>query len=395
MANQFNMYSFKQFCIDTGNEKYLDLWDYELNTKDPDEVGYSSKVNRWMKCPRGLHESSSINILMLSKTASRNGNFVICKKCNSIGQYIIDAYGKEYLDNIWSDKNELSYYDISHASNKRIWLKCLTDETHPDYDLYAGVFMRTHGCPYCAGDRVCYTNSLGYKYPDAVKYWSDKNELTPYDYTSGSKAKVWFKCPDGIHEDYQRGICDQLKVQYRCPICSVKLVSGENNYRWKGGVSTEHEKIRHSVEYRKWQKEVYKRDNYICQCCTTKTKKLEGHHLKDFATHEYLRFEISNGISLCKFCHNANATGSFHNIYGVFQKTEKELEEYINYKRKLLGIHIPFSIDEFKDGNIITKDDIKDLDRYYFPYKESKEKRNKNFINIKPRFRIKEECNYG
>ena len=51
------------------------------------------------------------------RSFEERGYYCVCHACNSIGQYIIDQYGKNYLDKIWSDKNELSYYDIDKSSS--------------------------------------------------------------------------------------------------------------------------------------------------------------------------------------------------------------------------------------------------------------------------------------
>jgi hypothetical protein len=70
-----------------------------------------------------------------------------------------------------------------------------------------------------------------------------------------------------------------------------------------GGVSTEEMLLRASPEYIQWRKAVYKRDNFTCKRCGAYGVKLEAHHIKRFATHPELRFEVSNGITLCKSCH--------------------------------------------------------------------------------------------
>lgn len=53
-------------------------------------------------------------------------------------------------------------------------------------------------------------------------------------------------------------------------------------------------------QYKKWRKQVYIRDNHQCQWpgCSSK-KKLNAHHIKTWANYPGLRFEISNGITLC------------------------------------------------------------------------------------------------
>lgn len=56
--------------------------------------------------------------------------------------------------------------------------------------------------------------------------------------------------------------------------------------------------------YKKWRKAVYSRDHYQCQWpgCTMK-KKLNAHHIKTWSEYPGLRFEISNGITLCYYHH--------------------------------------------------------------------------------------------
>lgn len=55
-------------------------------------------------------------------------------------------------------------------------------------------------------------------------------------------------------------------------------------------------------EYIKWRNAVFYRDNYKCQKCNS-VKKLEAHHLKSYSKFPELRYDVSNGITLCKECH--------------------------------------------------------------------------------------------
>lgn len=52
-----------------------------------------------------------------------------------------------------------------------------------------------------------------------------------------------------------------------------------------------------------WRKAVFERDDYTCQECGQYGYTLHAHHLKDWANHPDLRFEVSNGITLCARCH--------------------------------------------------------------------------------------------
>lgn len=61
--------------------------------------------------------------------------------------------------------------------------------------------------------------------------------------------------------------------------------------------------IRASRKYREWRKAVYERDNYICQWCGERGCRLNADHIKSFASYPELRFEVSNGRTLCVDCH--------------------------------------------------------------------------------------------
>lgn len=95
---------------------------------------------------------------------------------------------------------------------------------------------------------------------------------------------------------------------------------------------------RNSVEYKQWRKDVFERDNYICQCCDTIGGKLNAHHIENFADNPDIRTDIDNGITMCSKCHAIKEVGSFHNIFGARGNTKEQLQEYINNKRKELGL---------------------------------------------------------
>lgn len=57
-------------------------------------------------------------------------------------------------------------------------------------------------------------------------------------------------------------------------------------------------------QYKEWRKQVYKRDNHTCRWphCNKKTK-LNAHHIRTWAHYPGLRFDVNNGITLCKQHH--------------------------------------------------------------------------------------------
>lgn len=355
--------SFEQFCVDNNYQELLNLWDYELNHKTPDNISKSTSEKVWLKCPRGLHESSYVYLGNITKAYAKNQNCCICHRCNSIGQYIIDNYGQDYLDKIWSDKNTVSYLDIEKSSKLHLWLRCLNDDTHPDYDLSANNFHKSHSCPYCSGKRVCKTNSFGALYPDLTKYWSNKNDVTPYECLPNTNQKYYFKCENAIHRDYLRSLSDQITTKHLCPECYQMnrkdyCPRGENSPFWKGNLVKENRRARDCWQYDDWRKSVYKKDDYTCQCCGQRGGILNAHHIKSFAKNKDIRYDVANGITLCKLCHDSSIKGSFHNMYGTNDNTPEELELYINDKRKEYGIDIPFSLESYLAGSILKHSDI-------------------------------------
>lgn len=104
--------------------------------------------------------------------------------------------------------------------------------------------------------------------------------------------------------------------KYCCRECYDKnrhMPKGEYHWNWKGGLSVEKDK-RDSNQYKQWRLAVYQRDNYCCVKCGSKDK-LNAHHLKSWKNYPHLRYEISNGITLCEKCHI-----KYHQEYGYDDK---------------------------------------------------------------------------
>jgi hypothetical protein len=103
---------------------------------------------------------------------------------------------------------------------------------------------------------------------------------------------------------------------------------GNKCYAWKGGITPLRKMLRKCMQYKMWFTEIFNRDKYICQKCSSKGI-INAHHiipfykiLDNFLNINYcldpikdknklfalaLRYtpfwEISNGITLCKKCH--------------------------------------------------------------------------------------------
>ena len=89
---------------------------------------------------------------------------------------------------------------------------------------------------------------------------------------------------------------------------------GPNTNLWRGGISPQNEIERKSLQYKLWRAEVFKRDNWTCQICFIRGVEIHADHIKKFSDYPELRFEVSNGRTLCVPCHKSTDT------YGVNKK---------------------------------------------------------------------------
>lgn len=97
-----------------------------------------------------------------------------------------------------------------------------------------------------------------------------------------------------------------LPIETRIKMSNAK--KREKHWAWKGGISKDFKRIYFTFEYKEWRKAVFKRDNFVCQMCQKTNCYLQADHIKPFAYFPELRFELSNGRTLCKDCHSKTDT---------------------------------------------------------------------------------------
>lgn len=194
---------FYEWCIDNNQKIYLDNWDYEINKISPKDVSCSSNTKFSFKCPCGENHKNTERIL--SNIVYCYDNFNVknnyCLGCNSFGQWCLDN-NREGILQLWDyDLNEKTPFEISYNSNISSYFKCRRGlhESHK-HVIYSIVNNNNKiKCPKCNSvaqygiDNIC---------DDFIeKYWSNKNNIDPYDVSFGSRKKIWITCQE-CGEDY-------------------------------------------------------------------------------------------------------------------------------------------------------------------------------------------------
>jgi 5-methylcytosine-specific restriction endonuclease McrA len=162
-----------------------------------------------------------------------------------------------------------------------------------------------------------------------------------YGYIDGRTNKKYFciDCKKEVHNIYAKRCLECLgkfNVGNNNPnFGNGNKIKGINNPNWRGGITPLADLIRHSEFYSNWIKQIFERDNYICQECGQHGGNLESHHIKPFSKilKEFLNFynqfspledietlvrlsesysdflDINNGKTLCEKCHNETKLG--------------------------------------------------------------------------------------
>lgn len=158
---------------------------------------------------------------------------------------------------------------------------------------------------------------------------SHKGKTLGFKHTDETKKKISLAAKGRqrppFTNEHKRKISEAHKGTKK-PWC----LSGKEHPNWKGGITPENHKIRYSVEGNLWRENVYARDDWTCQKCKARGRKLNPHHIRNFAEVVELRTSIENGITFCQNCHQ-----KFHKIYG---RKNNNQEQIFNFLKELCYI---------------------------------------------------------
>ena len=257
---------------------------------------------------------------------------------------------------------------------------------------------------------------------DILDLWDyDLNDVLPSEIPYGTKKRYYFKCPNGIHESETRRILDivekpdhkiickkcgghglihkiedltgrvfgelivieydvetskEKKCSYWFCKCSCgniisasrsKLMSGKK-LTCRGSIGHKRSKaeiqktedLRRTPEYYQFRKGVIKKDQGKC-IISGETQNIEIHHIYSFALYPSFRFDINCGVCIGAKYHSTAFEGSFHNVYGRYNNTPEQFEEYVNMKRRELGIMEHFDVYEYMNDIYSDNLEIDDM----------------------------------
>lgn len=238
-------------------------------------------------------------------------------------------YGISQFNKLFKEKNIIPLVNTFDNSEQILPFKCII-HNEIFYSTLNNLKKKATNCKICLSE---YRNKILRDDIEKIKNEFKLNHLIICEDSEYINSSTPIKCFCEFHpEEIQYINRQQAQRKFRgCSKCKENRSKGENNANWKGGITPDNQKIRHSEEYKEWRLEVFKRDNYTCKCCGDKIGgNLNAHHILNFAEYPELRFDIDNGITLCNLCHDFKYYGSFHHQYGTNNNTKEQLKEYIH-----------------------------------------------------------------
>jgi hypothetical protein len=137
---------------------------------------------------------------------------------------------------------------------------------------------------------------------------------------SGENNYRWIPKRNCIECGKQLSRNANLKNSVYCKTCSHL---GERSHRWQGGITKLSQSIRNSAKNKAWIQSIFKRDDYTCQICGQRGKKLHADHYPVTFAELFHRnkiankrqamdcaefWDINNGRTLCVTCHKLTPT---------------------------------------------------------------------------------------
>jgi len=140
------------------------------------------------------------------------------------------------------------------------------------------------------------------------------------DKISKNNARIWLgKKRPNLHSEETKKKMSEIKKGKPAWNKGLKGFRAGKNHQWYGinrsGINSpvyikdrsllkKSERKDKDSAYIDWRLQVYKRDNHECKMKNNECKgRIEAHHILPWRDHKSLRYDINNGICLCKYHH--------------------------------------------------------------------------------------------
>lgn len=175
-----------------------------------------------------------------------------------------------------------------------------------------------HVCQACMMKHQAKTLTVGDRYGKVVVIGpSDRSGSSICLCDCGTTTEV-------INRNLINGITKSCGCLKQSNFDNANRPTGCDHGMWKGGVSTERERLASTKAYKTWREQVFDRDGYVCQCCKNPDAKINTHHIIAFEDDMGSRLDVENGATLCEDCHRR-----FHKTYGRKNISKENLVEFI------------------------------------------------------------------
>ncbi len=193
-------------------------------------------------------------------------------------------------------------------------------------------FRKSNGCRFC-------TKTAQRTYEQISELFASEGclLLTPKHLYCNTATNVDYLCSCG-KKDTKRP--EAFRSGQRCKSCGYAKISGSNNHNygadrkgdknpnWNPALTDEERAAQRnrgtSNEYHRWRRACHVRDNWTCQKCNKRSGELNVHHVENFSSNKDRRYDVTNGITLCKEHHD-----SFHQKYGKQNNNREQLEYFL------------------------------------------------------------------
>ncbi|MCR8666237.1 zinc-ribbon domain-containing protein [Aestuariibaculum sp. M13] len=183
----------------------------------PYDVGIGSSTKVWWKCSKG--EDHEWKTTVVHRTNGKG-----CPICSGhkVAKSTSLATLKPDLAREWhpTKNGNLSPYDVSPGSSKKVWWVCPKGEGH-EWEAMVNNRTKGSGCAVCVNQTVVDSNCLENVDPELAKQWhpTKNGNLKPKDITFGSTKKVWWQCPKGKNHEWKTSP-SRRRLGTGCPFCT-------------------------------------------------------------------------------------------------------------------------------------------------------------------------------